>query len=123
MVTANPIVVLSSSSGGLTITCDEQGLGGWCQVHLLVSGVSRPLGAERLKYLVARLSSFLTDTAPGLRWVFSLSEQHTSAYGEQVADNGILHLQDADGEAFANLILTGTEKKQWRETLSQHGGP
>jgi hypothetical protein len=123
MVTGSLIMLLSSSSGDLTVTFDEQGVGGWCQVHLLVSGVSEPLGAERLKYIVTHLSSFLAGTTPGLRWVLSLSERHTSAYGEHVGEGeAILHLQDADAKVFAKLVLTRAEKKQWMEILSQHAG-
>jgi hypothetical protein len=119
MVTASPIVLLNSASGDLTVTYDQKGVGGWCQVHLLVSGVSRPLGAERLKYIVTHLLSFLADTAPDLRCVLSLSERHTSVYGEHVGEEAILHLQDAEAKVFAKLPLNGAEKKQWLETLSQ----
>ncbi len=122
MVNANAIVLRSSSSGDLTITYDEKGIGGWCQVHLLVSGIRQPLGAERLKYIVTHLSSFLAGTATGLRWVLSLSERHTSIYGEHVGVEAILHLHDADAKVFAKLVLTGAEKKQWRDMLSQHTG-
>lgn len=119
-MTARPIVLLRSSSGDLTVTHDEQGIGGWCQVHLAVPGASRPLGAERLKYIVTHLSSFLANATSGLRWVLSLSERHTSAYGEHVAGEVILHLQDADGKMFAKVVLTEAEKKQWSDVLSQH---
>jgi hypothetical protein len=54
--------------------------------------------------------------------VFSLSERHTSAYGEHLAGEAILHLQDADGQVFARIVLTGAEKKQWLDLLSQHAG-
>ena len=123
MVTGNPVVLLSSSSGDLTFTHDERGIGGWCQVHLLASGVSRPLGAERLKYIATHMSSFLADRTPGLRWVLSLSELHTSVYGEHVGEEVILHLQDADAKMFAKLALTRTEQKHWLEILFRHTGP
>lgn len=60
MVTPCPLMLLSCSSGALTFTYDEKGVGGWCKVHLVVSGVSRPLGAERLTYIVMRLLSFVS---------------------------------------------------------------
>lgn len=120
MVTTAPSIVLSSSSGSLTLTLDETGVGGWCQVHLLASGVCRPLGAERLTYIAARLTSFLADTSLGRHWVFSLSELHTSAYGEHVAGEAILHLRDADAKMFATLVITAAEKSQWLRELSQH---
>lgn len=124
MVTAAPLVVLSSSNGSLTLTPDEKGLGAWCQVHLFVSGVSRPLGAERLKYIARSLVSFLEEpeTRIGLRSVLGLSELHTCAYGEHVGGTVVLHLQDADAKMFAKLVLTPAEKSQWLETLSQHAG-
>jgi hypothetical protein len=46
VVSAAPPIVLSCSNGGLTLALDERGVGGWCQVHLLVYGVSRPLGGR-----------------------------------------------------------------------------
>ncbi len=123
MVTTASPIVLSSSSGSLTLTFDEQGIGGWCQVHLLVAGVGHPLGAERLKYIATRLRAFLEDPAPSQRWVFSLSELHTSAYGEHVAGGAILRLQDAHGKWLTKLVLTPTEKGGWMRQLSQHAGP
>jgi len=120
MVSAKTPIELSSSSGSLTLALDEKGVGGWCQVHLLVSGASRPLGAERLKYIAAHLASFLADTSPGQRWVLSLSELHTSAYGEHVAGEAIIHLQDADAKMFAKLVLTPAEKSQWLQEMLKH---
>jgi hypothetical protein len=122
MVTTTTPIVLNSLSGSLTLTFDERGVDEWCQVHLLLSGVCRPLGAERLKYIAAHLASFLADTSPGQRWVFSLSELHTSAYGEHIAGEAILHLQNADAKMFAKLVLTAVEKSQWKLELSQHTG-
>ncbi len=119
MVSANTPIELSSSSGSLTLTVDEKGIGGWCQVHLLLSGASRPLGAERLKYIAAHLASFLADTSRGQRWVLSLSELHTSAYGEHIAGGAIIHLQDADARMFATIELTTAEKSQWLQELSR----
>ena len=121
MVTAAAIV-LSSVSGTLTLTVDEKGVGGWCQVHLIVSGVTRPLGAEGLKYIAAHLTSFLADPSPGQRWVLSLSELHTSAYGEYVAGEAIIRLQDADATWFAELVLTPAEISEWMQGLAQHTG-
>lgn len=120
MVSANTPIKLSSSSGSLTLALDEKGVGGWCQVHLLVSGASRPLGAETLKYIAAHLASFLADTSPGQRWVLSLSELHTSAYGEHVAGEAIIHFQDADAKMFAKLVLTPAEKSQWLQEMLKH---
>jgi len=120
MVNAKPPIELSSSSGSLTLALDENGVGSWCQVHLYVSGASRPLGAETLKYIAAHLASFLADTSPGQRWVFSLSELHTSAYGEHVAGGAVIHLQDADAQMFAKLVLTPDEKNQWLQEVSKH---
>lgn len=122
MVTAAHPIVLSSSSGTLTLAIDEQGVGGWCQVHLLVAGVERRLGAERLKYIVSHLTSFLADPSPSRRWVFSLAELHTSAYGEHVAAETIIDLQDANAQWFAKMVLTPTEKSEWMQELSQHTG-
>ena len=123
MVTILSPIVLASSSGNLTLTLDEKGVGGWCQVHLNAPGVSRPLGAERLNYVATHLMSFLVGTAPGLRWVLSLSELHCSAYGEHVGEEAFLHLQDAEARMFAKLVLTPGEKSQWMDELSKHTGP
>jgi hypothetical protein len=120
--TMNPIE-LGSSSGRLALVLDEKGVGDWCQVHLLVAGASRPLGAATLRYVVAHLVSFLTDTSPGVRWVLGLSELHTSAYGEHVAGGAIIHLQDADANMFAKLVISPGEKTQWLEQLSRHAAP
>jgi hypothetical protein len=113
-------IVLSSSSGSLTLTPDESGVDGWCQVHLITSAVRRPLGAERLNYVAAQLLSFLSDASPDQHWVFSLSELHTSAYGKHVGEEAILELQDAHAHFFAKLVLTAAEKHQWVQELSQY---
>jgi hypothetical protein len=125
MVTAATSIILSSSSGSLTLTPDEKGVGGWCQVHLLVSGVSRPLGAERVKYIASALLSFLKEpeTKPGLRSVIGLSELHTCFYGEHVGAQAVVHLQDADAMMFAKLVLAPDQKKQWEQELSKHTEP
>lgn len=122
MVMAGTPIMLTSSTGSLTLTIDEEGLGGWCQVHLLVSGVSRPLGAETLRYIASSLVSFLGEPRlkPGLRSVLGLSELHTSAYGEHLAEEVILHLQDADGTMFAKLVLAPAERSQWLQELSPY---
>jgi hypothetical protein len=118
-----PIVLSSSAGGNLTLTLDPKGLGGWCQVHLVVSDVDRPLGAERLKYVAASLASFLRESkTSGIRSVFGLSELHTSAYGEQVGEEAVLHFQDRGGKMFAKLVLTSADKRQWLETLVQYEG-
>ena len=60
-------IVLNSPSGSLAITTDERGVGGWCQVHLTQLGVSRLLGAERLKYSVVcneSMPGFQSGTRP-----------------------------------------------------------
>lgn len=124
MVTVMSPIVLRSSSGILTITPDEKGVGGWCQAHLLLACESRPLGAETLRYIASSLVAFLTEseTKQGLRSVLGLSELHTSAFGEHVAGRAVLHLQDADGKMFAKLVLTPTEKSQWMQELVVHTG-
>ena len=123
-MTTVPPIELRSSDGSLILTLDEKGVGGWCQVHLVSSGVSRPLGAETMKYIASHLVSFLkeTESTRGLRWVLNLSELHASAYGEHVQGETILHFQDANGKMFARLALTLAERKQWMETLSQYTG-
>lgn len=75
-----------------------------------------------MKYIVTHLWSFLAGTTPGLRWVLSLSERHTSAYGEHVGEEAVLHFQDSDAKVFAKLVLTRAEKVQWMEILSQYTG-
>lgn len=118
MVIAKPHVELRSASGTLLIAVDALGVGGWCQVQLIAAGGTRPLGAEQWKYISAHLSSFLADTSPGQRWVFSLAERHTSAYGEHVAGAAVLHLEDADGRIFARLVLSSAEIDQWLHDMA-----
>jgi len=117
MVIAPPSIVLPSSSGGLTLTPDERA---WSQVYLTAPGVNRPLGAERLKYIAAHLVSFLADNRAGRRWVLSLSELHTSTYGEHVGGEVALLLQDANGTMFRKLVLSGAEKNEWLQRLLRH---
>lgn len=119
MVTANVPIVLRTASGSLALVLDEKGVGGWCQVRLLDAAISRQLGAERLEYIAGKLNAFLADPAPRQRWVLSLSELHTSVYGEHVAGASILHLQDADANWFAKLELTPTERNEWMHQLSR----
>jgi hypothetical protein len=116
-VTTNRSIVLRCSNGGLAIALDPQGVGGWSQVHLLHGESSRPLGAERIKYISAQLTSFLTDCASGRRWVLSLSELHGSLYGEHIGDDAILYVQDADANIAATLKLTSKEKAKWMSDL------
>jgi hypothetical protein len=117
MVTPVSPIVLSSSTGNLTVTLDPQGVGGWCQVHLVVSGMTRPLGAERLKYIAAHLLAFIDDTSTSQHWVLSLAELHTSAYGEHVATGAVIRLQDAEATFFSRLELTPAELAEWRQQL------
>lgn len=115
-------ICLISSTGRLSITLDTRGVGGWSQVELVVAGQSRPLGAERLKYIASRLVSFLADASPTseLRSVLGLSELHTRAYGERDEGGAVLHLQDSNGKMFAKLVLTPDEARQWLDVLSAH---
>jgi hypothetical protein len=114
------VALLTSASGTVSLSLDEQGVGEWCQVHLLVSGARRPLGAERLSYIAAHLATFLTDTSPGRRWVFSLAELHTSAYGAHVAGEATIQLQDSGAKMFASLTLTLAEQAAWVQALSRY---
>jgi len=95
---------------------------GWSQVRLSAAGVTRPLGAETLEYIASKLTAFLSDTAPGQRWVFSLSELHVSAYGDHVAGRVVLQFQDAEGRMFATLELTAAEMSEWKQIVSRHTG-
>jgi hypothetical protein len=116
-VTATEPVVLTSASGTLTLALDEKGIGGWCQARLLAAG------AERLMYIAAQLAAFLADSAPGQRWIFSLSELHTSAYGEHVDGATIIALQDSDAKWFATLLLTSGERSEWLRQSSRYMEP
>lgn len=120
MVTVTGPIVLDSSSGSLVLSLDEEGVGGWCRVQLLVEGTGRPLGAERLKHIAEQLKSFLADASPGRRWIFGLSELHTSAYGEHCPHETIIDLQDGNAKWFARLELTPDEKHAWMLKLSKH---
>lgn len=111
------MLTLTSASGSLTLTVDSQGEGGWCRVELVTSDAARPLGAERLSYVATRLTSFLQDASPGHRWVFSLSELHTSAYGEHYDGTVTLELQDASAITFAVLTLSPAERTEWLDRL------
>jgi hypothetical protein len=115
----NPIV-LSASSGSLSLTIDEDGVGGWCKVHLLTERTDRPLGAERVKYIATQLRSFLADSSPSRRWVLSLAELHTSAYGEHAEGETIIELQDGNAKWFARLVLSPAERSEWIRELSRH---
>lgn len=123
-MTVAPTIVLRSKSGSLTLTLDAMGVGYWCQVHLLVSGTSRPLGAERLEYVTSNLLSFLreAEAKTGIRSVLGLSELHTCIYGEHIGQRAILHFQDADARMVAKIVLTAAEKSQWIQLLTQHAG-
>jgi hypothetical protein len=123
VVTVASPIVLGSSSGSLTLALDEEGVGGWYKVHLVAEGVGRQLGAERLKYIAKQLTSFLADPSPGRRWILSLAELHTSAYGEHASGQAIIELQDADAKWFAKLVLTPAEKGEWLRQLSEHAVP
>lgn len=110
---------LDTASGSLRVIVDSDGVGDWCQVHLVGPTADRPLGAERRAYLVARLTAFLADPTPGLRWVFSLAERHTSAYGEHAADHVMLHLQDASATWIGSLHLTTHDRDAWLQLLDR----
>jgi hypothetical protein len=117
MVNEIPPIVLTASGASLVISPDEHA---WSQIHFAASGVRRPLGAERLKYIAEHIVSFLSDLTSGQRWVLSLSELHVSAYGEHLAGKAVLHLQDAEGMMFADLEITEAARKQWIDELSQY---
>ena len=112
-------IVLESSTGSLWLTLDEHGVAQWCQVQLVENGVARALGAESRPIIANRLAAFLaSDHTPGLRWVLSLAELHTSFYGEYVADDTTLRLQDGNAQWIATLVLTPAERQRWLEQLA-----
>ena len=111
-------LVLNSASGSLALTQDENGVGGWCQVHLATSGVRRFLGAETLGSIAKKLLAFLANRSSGPRWIFSLAELHTSVYGAHLAGESVLRFQDATGSIFAELVLKPSEAEAWIPLLS-----
>lgn len=111
-------LVLFSRSGSLAFDAHADGVGDWCQVHVLASGVRRLLGAEGLQVLAGRLAAFLADASPAQRWIFSVSEPHGAAYGEHFVDRVIISFQDHHGNMFAALTLTPTEVLRWRLALA-----
>ena len=108
-------ILLRTRTATLEIHPNEHG---WSQVQLTTAGMSRPLGAETLKYLTTRIRAFLSDPAPGQRWVLSLSELQVSVYGEHLTEGAVLHFQDANAKMFADVVITDAAKKQWIQELS-----
>lgn len=109
-------ILLRTSTATLKIHPNEDA---WSQVQLTTVGMSRPLGAETLKYLTTHIRAFLSDPAPGERWVLSLSELHVSVYGEHLAEGAVLHSQDAHAKLFADVAITAAEKNQWIQELTR----
>jgi hypothetical protein len=62
----------------------------------------------------------LANTSPGLRWVLSLSERHSSIFGEHVDGGTVLHIQDRHATMFAKLVLSTDERPQWLLEVSKH---
>lgn len=118
MVTVITPITLKSSGSTLILTVDAEGVGGWCNMELRVEGATIRLGAERLEYIADHLRSFLADASPGSRWIFSLSELHTSAYGEHGAGGATIQLTDAKAKSLARLVLTADEKNEWMRQLA-----
>jgi hypothetical protein len=108
-------ILLRTSTATLEIRPNEHA---WSDVQLTTAGMSRPLGAETLKYLTTHIRAFLSDPAPGQRWVLSLSELHVSVYGEHLAEGVVLHFQDAHAKMFADVVITDAEKTQWIQELT-----
>jgi hypothetical protein len=108
-------ILLRTSTATLEIHPNEHA---WSEVQLTTSGMSRPLGAETLKYLTTHIRAFLSDPTPGQRWVLSLSELHVSVYGEHLAEGAVLHFQNAHAKMFADVVITDAEKTQWIQELT-----
>lgn len=79
VVSAASPIALGSSSGSLTLTLDENGVGGWCHVHLLVSGICTPLGAEALSTSL-RISRHSSRRRRPASVGFSASRSYTPPY-------------------------------------------
>lgn len=98
--------------------------GDWCQVYLRADGegseggVERLLGAEVLLGLVRRMASALVQHPSELRWIFSLSERHSSLYGASRPEGWTVHLRDADAVVIAELVLSPEERARWLEQLA-----
>jgi hypothetical protein len=130
MVNSSVAIVLGCSTGSLILVFDKNGVDDWCQVFLSVESGELPLGAERMRYVAKQLLLFLSDSSNGLRWVFSLTELHSSGYGDHVDRETRLELQNADGKVVATLVLTSAERLEWIAALASQtadpreaGGP
>ncbi len=113
-------IELVGEAGSLVLRRDEGGLD-WWQVELGGPGRVRPLGADHLDDIVARLADFLRSGSPGPRWVLSLFELHTSIYGEHLGEQTVLRVQDRDAASFATLVLTPAQRQAWLEALAAAG--
>jgi hypothetical protein len=111
-------MVLTAGGGSLRLTTNEES---WCQVSLVTTGETRPLGAELLSYVASHLVSFLSERRTGRQWVFTLAELHVAAYGEHLPEGVLFHFMDAEAKFFATLALSSAQQAKWLEALSPHG--
>jgi hypothetical protein len=107
-------VVLRADGGGLELTSDENG---WTSVTLVRGDKRDPIGAERAKYLGERLRGFLERPPVELKWVFTLSETHTSAYGMQTGRDIQIRFQDRDAKFFADIVVRDEQRREWVSQL------
>ncbi len=107
-------VELVGLNGGLSVVPSETG---WSDVYFH-SGEDRfRLGADLLKLIAGKLSSFLEQQSSGTRWVLSLAELHSSIYGEYVEGKALLKIQDADAKFVATLEVSAEQQLEWAKTL------
>lgn len=90
---------------------------GWVRLALVQEGSELDLGAETMKYIVARLRAFLRQPASRLEWVMSLSETHVSAYGMIEGDGVLLRFQDEHAVFFADVSVPKAQQERWLAIL------
>jgi len=107
---------LAGLAGTLTLSVNEDG---WTQVVLHRSSERCRLGAETFDLIAGNLRVFLgRQMNSGMKWVFSLSELHSSVYGAHVEGMVILTVQDARGFVLATLEVSSEQQKEWLDLLS-----
>jgi hypothetical protein len=125
------VIRLPTSEGSVQIDASDES---WCPCTLVQGEVSRYLGAASLDYITRHLwDSLLVEMIPEdipysgevygqkVRWVLSLSEEHSSLYMASTDSCRLLFWQDSRANLIALMHLSQEGVAIWRRRLAVSG--
>ena len=115
------VIELQAQGGGLRLETDD----GWCRCWLVDDG-DRYLGADTPRVVLTRLLEHLERSdkeiageleGQPVRWVLTLSEEHSTLYAARSGDERLLLIQDGDAKLVGRLTISDVDWERWRQAL------